>query len=163
MTTKTNIQEKVMVALENMGCTRVENLGRYWRMAHPERPEFFYFVGKRGGLRAGRTVSESISLTSEVPAVLDGRAYEAYHSHQRAKAANPTMPAQAKDSRDGTKHTAVLAMLRRQEGATIEEMVEATGWQAHSVRGFLSGALKKKAGLDLQSTKEDGRRVYRIA
>lgn len=56
----------------------------------------------------------------------------------------------------------VLAMLYRPEGATIEAMIAATGWQAHTVRGAMSGALKKKAGLTITSEKADGVRTYRI-
>jgi hypothetical protein len=57
----------------------------------------------------------------------------------------------------------VVALLRRPEGATIEAMIAATGWQAHTVRGAISGALKKKAGLTITSEKTDGVRIYRIA
>ncbi len=53
-------------------------------------------------------------------------------------------------------------MLRRPEGATIDEIAVATGWQRHSVRGMMSGALKKKLGLDVVPTKEERGRVYRI-
>ena len=54
-------------------------------------------------------------------------------------------------------------MLRRPKGATIAEIVEATGWQAHTVRGAFAGALKKRLGLTLVSGKVEGRgRVYRI-
>jgi hypothetical protein len=56
----------------------------------------------------------------------------------------------------------VVALLRRPEGATIETMIAATGWQAHTVRGAMSGALKKKAGLTIASEKADGVRTYRI-
>lgn len=56
----------------------------------------------------------------------------------------------------------VVALLRRPEGATIEAMIAATGWQAHTVRGAMSGALKKKAGLTITSDKVDGVRTYRI-
>jgi hypothetical protein len=56
------------------------------------------------------------------------------------------------------------AMLRRPDGATIEQLSKALGWQAHSVRGAMSGALKTKQGLSVASEKrEDGTRVYRIA
>jgi hypothetical protein len=66
--------------------------------------------------------------------------------------------------RTGSKGAAVVELLRRKEGATIAEMTGATGWQPHSVRGFLSGSLKKKLGLEVTSTKEaDGERRYRIA
>jgi hypothetical protein len=63
-----------------------------------------------------------------------------------------------------TKGDAVVALLRKPTGATINDMTGATGWQPHSVRGFLSGALKKKQGLTIKSEKgEDGQRRYRIA
>ena len=62
-----------------------------------------------------------------------------------------------------TKLGALLAALRRKKGATIANLTEATGWQAHSVRGAISGALKKKLGLEVTSEKAEGReRVYRI-
>lgn len=57
----------------------------------------------------------------------------------------------------------VVALLRRPEGATIKAMIAATGWQAHTVRGAMSGALKKKAGLTITSEKVDGVRTYCIA
>jgi hypothetical protein len=72
---------------------------------------------------------------------------------------------QAKTSaslRENTKLATVIAMLRRKEGATIEQLVKATGWQAHSVRGALSGALKKNLGLAISSTKTDGVRTYLV-
>ena len=53
-------------------------------------------------------------------------------------------------------------MLRRQEGATVDEVASATGWQRHTVRGVFSGTLKKKLGLSIASTKEERGRVYRI-
>jgi hypothetical protein len=65
--------------------------------------------------------------------------------------------------RDTSKLAKVIAMLRRKEGATIEQLVKATDWQAHSVRGAISGAIKKKLGLDVTSVKTDSGRVYRIA
>ena len=55
-------------------------------------------------------------------------------------------------------------MLRAPEGATIEEIMAATAWRAHTVRGAMAGALKKKLGLTITSEKVDGRgRTYRIA
>jgi hypothetical protein len=62
-----------------------------------------------------------------------------------------------------TKHDRVLTLLSRREGATIPEMVEATDWQQHSVRGFLAGTVKKKLGFTLTSKKAEGEpRRYRI-
>jgi len=57
----------------------------------------------------------------------------------------------------------VVDLLRRPEGATIEAMAKATGWQAHSVRGAMSGSLKKKHGLNIISETTEAGRVYRIA
>jgi hypothetical protein len=62
-----------------------------------------------------------------------------------------------------SKQDAVIAMLRRREGATVDEVASATGWQRHTVRGVFSGTLKKKLGLRLASAKEERGRVYRIA
>ena len=65
--------------------------------------------------------------------------------------------------RTGTKQAKLIEMLRAEGGATIEEIVAATGWQAHTARGAMSGALKKKLGLTITSEKVDGRgRCYRI-
>lgn len=65
--------------------------------------------------------------------------------------------------RTGTKQAQIIAMLQRPEGATIEEIVAATAWQAHSARGLISGVLKKKLALPVTAAKVDGRGiVYRI-
>lgn len=62
-----------------------------------------------------------------------------------------------------TKQELVLTLLSRSVGASIEEMMEATGWQQHSVRGFLAGTVKKKLGFPLTSSKAEGElRRYRI-
>ena len=66
--------------------------------------------------------------------------------------------------REFSKKAIVLEMLRRKEGATLAEIMEATSWQAHSVRGFISGTITKKLGLSVESTKrDDGVRVYKLA
>jgi hypothetical protein len=61
-----------------------------------------------------------------------------------------------------SKRNDVIALLRRPEGATVDEVRAATGWQPHTVRGVFSGALKKKLGLDVVAAKEERGRVYRI-
>ena len=66
--------------------------------------------------------------------------------------------------RSGTKQEALIAMLRTEGGATIDEIVAALEWQPHTARGAMSGALKKKLGLTITSEKVEGRgRVYRAA
>jgi hypothetical protein len=66
------------------------------------------------------------------------------------------------DAKRLSKQDEVIVMLRRPEGATVDEVARATGWQRHTVRGVFSGTLKKKLGLTLASAKEDRGRVYRV-
>lgn len=67
-------------------------------------------------------------------------------------------------TRESSKQAIVIRMLQRPEGATVYQICEATGWQAHTVRGMFSGAFKKKLGLAITSTREqDADRVYKIA
>lgn len=67
-------------------------------------------------------------------------------------------------SRDNSKQAQVIGLLKRPEGATIVQICEATSWQAHTVRGAFAGSFKKKLGLVITSTKDQGgARVYRIA
>ena len=60
------------------------------------------------------------------------------------------------------KQTKLLDLLRRPAGATLAALVEVSGWQQHSVRGFLAGVVRKKLGLELVSTVETDQRIYRI-
>ncbi len=61
-----------------------------------------------------------------------------------------------------SKQAAVIALLRRPEGATVDDVRAITGWQPHTVRGMFSGALKKKLGLTVIPSKEERGRVYRV-
>jgi hypothetical protein len=81
----------------------------------------------------------------------------------RRKGAVGTRSGTKPAARKQTKQQTCLDLLGRREGATIEDLEQATGWQKHSVRGFLAGAVKKKLGLTLISEKPDaGPRRYRI-
>lgn len=65
--------------------------------------------------------------------------------------------------REGTKQATLIAMLRATDGATIEEIMAATGWQSHTVRGAMAGALKRKLGLEVTSERDEDRgRVYKL-
>lgn len=72
-------------------------------------------------------------------------------------------PPKERKIREGTKQALLIEMLKRPTGATIGEIVTATGWQSHTARGAMAGALKKKLGLTIASEKDESRgRIYRI-
>ena len=70
--------------------------------------------------------------------------------------------AKRRNSEPGSKQDQVIAMLKSPAGVTIDAMMKATGWQQHSVRGFLAGVVRKRLKLKLGSKKVDGKRVYQI-
>ena len=71
---------------------------------------------------------------------------------------------QATSPREGSKAALLIGMLFQPEGASIDQMSEASGWMPHSVRGFMAGALRRKHGITVASAKDDGQpRIYRAA
>ena len=96
------------------------------------------------------------------------RAHVAPAKGKAAKKASPAKKTpkgakKGKQARDGSKTAKVLELLKRPGGVTAKELMKATEWQPHSVRGFLSGTVGKKMGLAVTSTKaEDGERSYSI-
>jgi hypothetical protein len=77
----------------------------------------------------------------------------------RQRAAQPRAP-KPPSPRAGTKQAQIIAMLQRPEGASVAEMVEATSWQSHTVRGAISGALKKRLGLPIVAEKVEGTGMF---
>ena len=104
---------------------------------------------------------EATSEVDDDDAVAPSNDVEAATVDKKApKAAGP----KPRRTRSDSKQAQLIEMLKHAEGASIEEIVAAFGWQAHTVRGAIAGALKKKLGLDVISEKIEGRgRVYRIA
>jgi len=80
------------------------------------------------------------------------------------KAANPRRAKEVAAPRPESKGAKVLALIRRPKGATLAELAKLTGWQNHSIRGYLSGTIGKRMGLTVESIRrEDGERVYSIS
>ena len=134
-TLKGGARLKVLTALQNSGCIQPQ--------------------GKTddGAIRFAITAAGFEALGLQMPQALP-----------TPTAAPAAHPASAPVTREGTKQATLIGLLRRPEGATLGQMVEATGWQSHTVRGTLAGALKKKLGLVIVSDKTAGsQRTYRIA
>jgi hypothetical protein len=103
---------------------------------------------------------EPKSVAEDEPAELESEAAITEVAPAEAASAEPKAP----KLRNGTKQALMITMLRRPEGATVEQIAEATGWRNHTVRGAMAGALKKKLGLAITSEKTEGAaRTYRIA
>lgn len=83
-------------------------------------------------------------------------------THPASTESPGTEAPKARRTRENTKQAQVIALLSRPEGATLEQLVEATGWQKHTVRGALS-LLGKKQGIPIESSKAEAGRVYRVA
>lgn len=139
-----------------------------------------WYVAAEGYDALGRPRPSVAAVAPVAPLVADPELeatvaqYEAtfsQHETNGAQASTPTTPVTDLSpepvkvrTRENSKQAQVIAMLKRPEGTTIGQICEATGWQAHTVRGTFAGAFKKKLGLTIESDKvQGGERVYRIA
>ena len=86
----------------------------------------------------------------------------AAQSSTTTTARRPSKASTQPKARAGTKQSTAIAMLRSPRGTTIDGLMKATGWQQHSVRGFLAGVVRKRLGLNLSSSTVDAQRVYRV-
>jgi hypothetical protein len=162
---KGGAEQKVLTGLRKRGFVRViETPGRPQRVVitregmaaigvEPENDE----TGDVAGTAAadtGATTADTLPA-DQTP----GPAAEAgggpVSAKRKAKAAKPRKAARAEKPapRAGTKQALMIEMLKRPEGATVEQIAEATGWQKHTIRGAISGALKKKLGLIIEATR----------
>jgi len=108
-------------------------------------------------LRAGETAGIAARHPRTAPAHRFGR-------KARTQQSQPESDGAPKPDKQETKADLLMELLKREQGASIDELTAASGWQAHSVRGFISGTLKKRLGLSVISDKDaTGTRHYRIA
>jgi hypothetical protein len=94
------------------------------------------------------------AVNAPAPAAKGDSAAAPSRRRARRKAApSPTAPAEKPTPRAGTKQVLMIELLKRPDGATVEQIAAATGWQYHTIRGAISGALKKKLGLTVEATR----------
>ncbi|MGH6921824.1 MAG: DUF3489 domain-containing protein [Geminicoccaceae bacterium] len=174
LTLKGGALNKVMDSLRNRGLIRV--LGGD---GGPERvvitSEGMAAIGVEADDDEAPTTADTAPTSAEPDSAGDApaRASEANGAQKRAKArpakgkgkkARTTAPATSEPEaagepsakptpRAGTKQAQMIEMLKRPEGATVEQIAAATGWQHHTIRGAISGALKKKLGLTVEATR----------
>ena len=138
------------------GGARTKVLGGLFNKALITRDSANWFVAAEGydAMGCARPAPAPVTADSELDAAVT--AAEATWAQEKA-AAKPR-------TRENSKQATVIQMLQRPEGATVQQICETTGWQAHTVRGTFAGAFKKKLGLTIVSDKaQGGERVYRIA
>ena len=119
---------------------------------------------QEGGVAAPQ--GAAVASTSPEPTTPKAKAPKAPKAGSKAKgkAGSKAKPEKTTGARARSKTARVLDLIQRPKGATLAELMKVTGWQSHSVRGFISGTLGTKLGLKIDSAKrEDGERVYSIA
>lgn len=111
------------------------------------------------GTKKGKTGARSAHVATK-----KGKATKKAAPAKKAPKAKDGATGAKPAAREGSRKAELMALLQRTGGATLAELMTTSGWQAHSVRGFLSGTIGKKMGLKIDSAKrEDGTRVYSIA
>src|ERR1039457_4231864 len=155
-----------------------ERLGAVWNSLPGAKPGKSFQTAKVAAGRIWESI-QSLGETAKPKAEpkARGSAQAAKGAPTKGKATKKAAPAkkapkaakgakQAKTAggaREGSKTATVVSLLERKGGATLAEVMKATGWQAHSVRGFISGTLGKKMGRTVESTKrEEGERLYQL-
>ena len=148
------------------GGARTKVLGGLFNKALITRDSANWFVTAEGydALGRARPTPATLHPDPEVEAAVS--AAEANWAQEKQDAAKRLLKVGVEGqprTRENSKQAAVIQMLQRPEGATINQICAATGWQAHTVRGTFAGAFKKKLGLTITSEKpEGGERIYRV-
>ena len=125
------------------------------KFQHPDHVEYLLTDTAYAAVGRKRNVPAPVTPDAETEAAVS--AAEAKWAQDKREEAKP-------HARESSKQAIVIQMLRHPDGTTIRQVMESTGWQAHTVRGTFAGALKKKLGLNIVSAKDgNGERLYRIA
>jgi hypothetical protein len=120
-------------------------------------------VKKAGAAKHARNVAPAKGKSGKKASPAKKAPKTARGATPKPKATRPVKAAKEKGVREGSKTETILELLKQPGGVTSKELMKATGWQPHSVRGFLSGTVSKKMGLTVTSIKtEDGERTYSI-
>lgn len=134
---------------------------------HPQKKLVDFPDNLKGGARM-KVITAMVNTQLIEPYTDEPNVYMATQMGMQAigiatQPATPITTQATRTTREGTKQAVLIDLLKRPEGATLPQMTEATGWQVHTVRGAMAGALKKKLGLAITSEKQNGTdRVYRI-
>ncbi len=168
-------QEQLAHALQTLGFQRTTYPSDKYQVF--DNGTLRYLVDRQGNLRRGASVNSSIAANETIADILrraaetiaqqpeqqEGHAAQEQEADTEVKQTADNSPSQQPRQRGNSKQQVLVDLLTRAEGATIAQIITATDWQAHSVRGVISGVLKKKLGLHITSTKSSGgERVYRI-
>ena len=134
------------------------------KFQHPDHVEYYLTDAAYAAVGRKRKVPAPVTPDAETEAAVS--AAEAKWAQEKQEAAKQLIKVGVEGkprTRDNSKQATVIQMLQRPEGATIQQIIDATGWQAHTVRGTFAGAFKKKLGLTIVSEKAvGGERTYRI-
>ena len=125
------------------------------KFQHPDHVVYYLTDAAYAAVGCKRKVPAPVTLDPETETAVT--AVEATWAQDKPEVTKPRI-------RVSSKQATVIQMLQHPDGTTIRQVMESTGWQAHTVRGTFAGALKKKLGLNIVSVKDaSGERVYRIA
>ncbi len=169
-------QQQLANALQNLGFQRTLYPSDKYQVF--DNGTLRYLVDRQGNLRRGASVNSSVTANEAIADILtraaetiaqqpeqqEGHATHEQEADTEIKKTADNSPPQQPRQRGNSKQQVLVDLLTRTEGATIAQIIAATSWQAHSVRGVISGVLKKKLGLHIVSEKaKGGERIYRVA
>ncbi len=169
-------QEQLANALQTLGFQRTLYPSDKYQVF--DNGTLRYLVDQNGNLRRGASVNSSVTANETIADILrraaetiaqqpEQQEWHAAHEQEantEIKKTADNSPPQQPRQRGNSKQQVLVDLLTRTEGATIAQIIAATDWQAHSVRGVMSGVLKKKLGLHIVSEKtKGGERIYRVA